>query len=260
MAAQKPQDKITPLNSRPSRPKIVPVIINGKGTMWSHQREDLNFNRMSKSIGELRQATINSFVEQRQRVIKELDQLDDYIRECKTNCHNELTFEERVEVNSQMAQCVQYLKVLKRKSRTVDEVMGWLEKVRLKMGSVMLSVGPLRRLIDLVSHIDDEILETAGKLALEWLREAEDPEVLCTEAANLISPLVSASPRRSFFMHYTISQDRCGDEASTQSAILAELGAREEKRSRFQHAQSLQTSCAQTSILERLSSSPSRWR
>ena len=36
-----------------------------------------------------------------------------------------------------------------------------------------------------------------------------------------------------FFMHYTISEDRTGSQESTQSAMLAALGAREEKRSRF---------------------------
>ena len=45
----------------------------------------------------------------------------------------------------------------------------------------------------------------------------------------------AADQARPFFMHYTISEDRCGSQESTKSALLAALGTREAKRDSLQH-------------------------
>ncbi len=59
-------------------------------------------------------------------------------------------------------------------------------------------------------------------------------------AAREISTVKPARQSRSLFMHYTISEDRCGGDETTKSALLAALGAREEKLDLFQHVRERQ--------------------
>lgn len=152
-----------------------------------------------------------------------------------------------------LACIVSVRRVVYEPARPITSLHGQLSRIFALLDSIEESIDNLKAQFNILTELNKEKfifevqqcsrvlqnccstrhLDTVGflsnverQLASLWSNSVLTLEPLDSDHANAvaarnISPQRSASQPNPFFMHYTISEDRCGSQESTKSALLA---------------------------------------